>query len=151
MQTLTGTAQQDCGRVIIVEDEPLIALATQQALRRGGFVVLGAAGSGAEALSLFRQARAEGAAPDAVLMDIRLRGAMDGIEAACRIRNWDDDVAIVFLTANTEDSTRRVAASAQPDAFLSKLIAPRALCETLGSILRRRRESRQQRWAQAVG
>jgi CheY-like chemotaxis protein len=64
-------------RILIVEDEPIIAWDLQRRLTRLGYVVLGSVSSGQDALE-----KALALKPDLILMDIRLAGTMDGIEAA---------------------------------------------------------------------
>lgn len=84
-------------RILIVEDEPLVALDLQAQLTQLGYEVLGITGQGEEAVTLAGELR-----PNVVLMDIRLQGAMDGISAAQKIRDCFGS-AIVFLTAHAED------------------------------------------------
>ena len=69
-------------RVLVVEDEPIVALELKSYLARLGFEVVGHETSGERALVAARTTR-----PDVVLMDIRLDGPMDGIEAARRLRD----------------------------------------------------------------
>lgn len=86
--------------ILIVEDETLVAKDIRRFLQGLGYEVVGIAGSGDEAIRLALDAR-----PDLVLMDIRLKGDMDGITAAKRIRE-SFDVPIVFLTAQWDKQTR---------------------------------------------
>ncbi len=81
-------------RILIVEDEPIVQLDLQTRLQRLGYTVIGSASRGEEAI-----ARAAELRPDLVLMDVRLDGPMDGIEAARQIRaaRW---VPVLFVTAN---------------------------------------------------
>ncbi len=81
-------------RILIVEDESIVQLDLKSRLHRLGHAVVGAAVSGEEAIAKAAELR-----PDLVLMDVRLEGAMNGIEAANRIRA-ERDVPIVFLTAH---------------------------------------------------
>jgi CheY-like chemotaxis protein len=69
------------GRILIVEDESIVRLDLQQRLERMGHTVVGLASEGEEAV-----AKAVELKPDLILMDVRLEGEMDGIEAAGRIR-----------------------------------------------------------------
>src|SRR3954464_1642295 len=68
-------------KILIVEDDQIVARDIQQQLLRIGHAVVGLTGRGEQAVEL-----ALSALPDLVLMDIRLQGEMDGIEAAQRIR-----------------------------------------------------------------
>ena len=81
-------------KVLIVEDEILIAEDLRLILQRMGYQVVGIASSGIEAVRL-----ADGAHPDLVLMDVRLQGAMDGVEAARQIRRVAD-IPIIYVTAH---------------------------------------------------
>jgi CheY-like chemotaxis protein len=80
-------------KIFIVEDELLIVEDLKQKLRRLGHTVVGHATSGEVAVSQATEAR-----PDLILMDVRLRGKMNGLEAAARIREVLP-VPIVFVTA----------------------------------------------------
>ena len=68
-------------RLLVVEDESIVALDLKSSLTMLGYQVVGTAASGEDAI-----ARAESAHPDLVLMDINLQGEMDGVEAANTIR-----------------------------------------------------------------
>lgn len=86
-------------RVVVVEDEALIAEEIRGRLQRLDCQVAGVADTGADAIAL-----AEREKPDLVLMDIRLKGKMDGIEAADQIyRRFD--IPIVYLTAHSDVAT----------------------------------------------
>jgi CheY-like chemotaxis protein len=85
-------------RILVVEDEAIIAMDLISTLRRLGWRVVGTAATGADSIV---QAGAE--QPDIVLMDIRLRGPMNGLEAADEIKaRWG--IPIIFLTAYGEDA-----------------------------------------------
>ena len=101
-------------RVQIVEDESIVALDLVSTLRRRGWGVVGPAASGEESI-----ARADAERPDLVLMDIRLRGAMNGLEAARVIRSrWG--IPIVFLTAQDDITADPV----EPQSPLSRVLKP---------------------------
>lgn len=85
--------------VLIVEDEPLTALDFSLMVEDAGGRAVGTASSAAAAETLARSA-----APDVILMDVRLMGERDGIEAARAIRAFSD-VPIVFVTGNSDRST----------------------------------------------
>lgn len=90
--------------VLIVEDDPLSARVAEKILGRLGYGILGMARTGEEALDAARQA-----APDVVLMDINLAGAMDGVEAAGALIA-EFGVPVIFLTAAVDrDIMERVA------------------------------------------
>lgn len=102
------------GKILIVEDEALIALNIESRLVGLGHEVCGIVASGEEALS-----QAAALKPDLVLMDIHLAGAMDGIETAALIR---ERLAIpsVYLTAHADEATLARAKQTDPYGFLLK-------------------------------
>jgi CheY-like chemotaxis protein len=101
-------------RILLVEDERIIGADLRRRLRRMGYAVVGTAASGEEAM-----AHAEHLQPDLVLMDIRLRGRMDGVEAAERIRA-QCDMPVVFMSAYTTVQTLERVWRTGPAGYLSK-------------------------------
>lgn len=101
-------------RILIVEDERLIAIDLQRRLTLLGYSVVGNVAAGAQAITAASQLQ-----PDLVLMDIRLQGEMDGIEAALRIQA-DRSVPIIYLTAYVDESTIQRAQKTSPWGFLRK-------------------------------
>jgi PAS domain S-box-containing protein len=99
---------------MIVEDDRVIARDIRTQVSRMGHSVVGMTGSGEEAVTL---AAAE--EPDLVLMDIRLEGEMDGIEAAQRIRS-KNRIPVVFLTAYGNEEIMRRASLTEPFGYLLK-------------------------------
>src|SRR5215469_4078877 len=97
---ITEEATHDEARkVLIVEDEGLVARNVSQQLSQAGFLVGGVARSGEDAIRLATEK-----VPDLVLMDIRLEGSMTGVQAARSI--WESlQIPIVFVTANADAST----------------------------------------------
>jgi CheY-like chemotaxis protein len=112
-------------RVLIVEDERLVALDLERRLRGLGYIVVGLVSTGIEAIDQTLEHR-----PDIVLMDIRLHGQMDGIEAVSSIRQRAE-VRIVYMSAYIDETTLARARSTEPDAFLHKPFNRYALQETL--------------------
>ncbi len=90
-------------QILVVEDERIVAEDIKMSLQRLGYSVSGTAISGEEAVK-----KAEEMQPDLVLMDIVLRGKMDGIEASALIRSRFD-VPVVYLTACSDRKTLRKA------------------------------------------
>jgi two-component system, response regulator PdtaR len=101
-------------RVLIVEDEFFISLHTKTLLTALGHAAVAVAVSADQAVSVAERER-----PDVVLMDIRLSGARDGIDAAEEIRARFG-IRSIFVTANTDPETRRRAEATQPLGFLEK-------------------------------
>jgi CheY-like chemotaxis protein len=100
--------------ILIVEDELLVAMDTQALLKSHGYSVPAMAASGGEAISQALSLR-----PDLVLMDIRLRGEMDGITAAAQILTHHS-VPVIYLTAFADDATLLRARTTAPYGYLVK-------------------------------
>jgi len=101
-------------KIAIVEDEKLIALDIKQRLGQLGYEVVGLADSAPSALILVART-----SPDLVLMDIHLRGDIDGIEAADQIKT-QFNLPVVFLTAHADTKTLDQAKATQPFGYLVK-------------------------------
>ncbi len=101
-------------RILIVEDEFLIATDIQMSLIKMGYDVIGVTAYGEDAIE---QARIE--KPDLILMDVNLKGKIDGIEAA-RIIIEKYGTAIIFITSHTDSSTFRKAISISSANYLNK-------------------------------
>lgn len=116
-------------RILIVEDEAITSLALEQNLERMGYEVVGMAVTGREAID-----KAVADRPDVVLMDIVLKGDMDGIEVARRIHE-QADVAIIYLSAYADDETLARARQTGPFAYLVKPYQDRELQITIDMAL----------------
>ncbi|MEZ5357779.1 MAG: response regulator [Candidatus Zixiibacteriota bacterium] len=112
-------------RVLIVEDELIVARNLQERLQRLGYEVSDVASTGEDAVD-----RAGRQKPDIVLMDIKLQGDIDGIEAAERI-NAEYNIPVVYLTAYADDSTLVRAKNTNPYGYLLKPIESRELRSTI--------------------
>ena len=128
-------------KILVVEDEQIVAVAIEGHLQRLGYDVVGRVASGEEAC-----AQAAELEPDLVLMDVRIEGSMDGIEAARRIRQLRE-VPVVFLTAYSDVQTVERAKEAEPYGYIVKPFDPRDLHTAIAMALhkadadRRLRES----------
>lgn len=101
-------------RVAIVEDEGVVALYLESLLTGWGYEVVATMASGEDAVGF-----AAASPPDLVLMDIKLRGEMDGVAAAREI-SATHDLPIVFLTAFSDDITVQQVGSAGAYGFVRK-------------------------------
>lgn len=122
-ERLQGANDDSAPRILVVEDEYLVALQAESWLVEAGFVVVGIATSAQEAVAL-----AEAQRPALVIMDIRLRGQMDGIDAALEIFQAIGTRSI-FATAHHDDRARARAEPAQPLGWLPKPYAMECLVE----------------------
>jgi len=101
-------------KIMIVEDEIVVAMELESQLLSMGYDVVGIVGYGEEAIS-----KAEEVKPDLILMDIKLAGKIDGIEAA-EIIHRRHGIPIVFLTAHSDDGTLQRAKLSEPFGYLVK-------------------------------
>ncbi len=105
-------------RVLVVEDDGVLALDLAETLDDLGYTVAGTATRGEEAIDLARRLH-----PHLILMDVGLAGDIDGIAAAEAIRD-EHDVPVVFLTAHADDDTLNRATRSEPSAYLVKPFKP---------------------------
>ncbi len=126
-------------KLLIVEDELIIALSLAKSLEKLGYEVVGTTNTGEEAVGL-----ACGKAPDLILMDIILAGTMDGIEAVRRIQK-DSDIPVIYLTANADSATVERARDTMPYGYLNKPINDRDLLTNIDSALNKHRMERRLR------
>ncbi len=99
---------------MIVEDEMIIGANISLQLSKLGYDVTGIVSRGEEAIAHLNQNR-----PDVVLMDIQLKGALDGIETAIKMQH-ERKVPVIYLTANADDENFERAKATNPYAFISK-------------------------------
>ena len=128
---MTAAATKRAHKVLIVEDEGLIALDLEQRLEGLGYSVAGVVSSGIDAVTSAANLR-----PDIILMDIRLAGEMDGIEAAHCIREAAA-VPVVYVTSYTNDATVRRALGTDPVGLLVKPFNDRELHTVIAVALNR--------------
>jgi two-component system, response regulator PdtaR len=101
-------------KVLVVEDERILALSLKKKLEKLGFTVTGTASTGKEAIDSTNQEK-----PDLVLMDIVLKGEMDGIDTAKLIINLHE-IPIIYLTAYADDETIERAVQTCPYGYIMK-------------------------------
>lgn len=112
-------------RILVVEDEGIVALDIQSKLESMGYSVPAIASTAEDAISLAATHK-----PDLILMDIQLGGPMDGVDAARRI-HADQGTPVVYLTAYSDEHTLERAKSAQPFGYLLKPFEERELYTTV--------------------
>jgi CheY-like chemotaxis protein len=116
-------------RILIVEDEPIVSLQLQESLEAMGHVVPAVVDSGDEVLSAVLSNK-----PDLILMDIKLRSFIDGVDATKRLR-LVSDVPVIYLTAYPSAGSQDRAERTSPAAYLVKPINDRTLRESIESAL----------------
>jgi len=129
--------------ILVVEDESIVAMDLQHRLIGMGYSVPALAASAQDALKKAAEVR-----PDLVLMDIRLRGDMDGIEVAEQIRDLLD-VPPVYLTAYTDEDTLRRAKITEPFGYIVKPYDERTLRSAVEMALYRCKTERQLKQSEA--
>jgi len=112
-------------RILVVEDDFLVASEIEVALGVAGFAVTGVAASAEEAIALGQATR-----PDLAIIDIRLNGPRDGIDAALTLFR-DHAIPCVFATAHADEAVRARAAAASPLGWLQKPYTMPLLIETV--------------------
>jgi len=101
-------------KILIVEDEMIIGANISLQLSKLGYEVTGIVSRGEEAISHVRQSR-----PDIVLMDIQLKGNLDGIDTVSKMHQ-ENNIPVIYLTANADEENFERAKSTNPYAFISK-------------------------------
>ncbi|MCZ7397570.1 MAG: response regulator, partial [Candidatus Methanoperedens sp.] len=112
-------------RILVVEDEIIIAEDIQKKLKKMGYVVPAIVASGEEAIKNIKVN-----IPDLILMDIVIHGKMDGIETAGQIHSLFD-IPVVYLTAYTDEKTLERAKITEPFGYLIKPFKERELQITI--------------------
>ncbi|MCA9976930.1 MAG: PAS domain S-box protein [Chloroflexota bacterium] len=118
-------------RIMIVEDESIVALDIQQRLQRMGYEIVAVAARAETAIQ-----RAQEVLPDLVLMDIQLRGELDGIDAADLIYGRFN-IPVIFLTAFADEATLQRAKKVTPYGYLLKPLQEQELHTTIATALYR--------------
>jgi hypothetical protein len=121
----------------VVEDEAIIASDIRATLKRLGYNVPPAVSSGAEALKAVRNLH-----PDLALVDIRIRGDMDGIDLATRLRDLDK-TPVVYLTSHADEATIARAKATGASGYLLKPFDDRVLRTTIEVALKKSELDRQ--------
>jgi PAS domain S-box-containing protein len=128
---LSKTDKNETVKILVVEDEYILAINLQESLESLGYVVIDIADSAEGAI-----ARATKLRPNLVLMDIRLRGEMDGIEAAEQI--WHHlQIPVIYVTGHSDKSTVERATLTFPFGYILKPIKEQELYVAIQTALNR--------------
>lgn len=112
-------------RILVVEDDGIVAMGLRARLHSLGYQTPAVVPFGEEAVQKAGELR-----PDLVLMDIRLKGPMDGIEAAQRIRE-EQNIPVIYMTAYADDKTLERAKVTEPYGYILKPFEERELHSTI--------------------
>ncbi|MGB9977663.1 response regulator [Methanobacterium sp.] len=115
--------------ILIVEDESIVALDIQDKVERLGYDVLAVVSSGENAIEEVKKSQ-----PDLILMDIVLKGKIDGIETAGQIREHFD-IPIIYLTAHSDNQTLARAKITGPFGYLVKPFVDSELRSAIEDVL----------------
>ncbi|MEA5626488.1 response regulator [Nostoc sp. UHCC 0251] len=128
---LSNTQKKEAVRVLVVEDEYILALNLQENLESLGYTVLDIADTGEAAIEKATELR-----PNLILMDIRLRGEMDGIQASERI--WQNlQIPVIYFTGHSDKSTVERATLTSPFGYILKPIKEQELYVAIQTALNR--------------
>ncbi len=125
MQSLATVRSIKKAKILIVEDEAIVVEHIEVTLKSFGYEIAGRTNTGEEAIQI-----AQKNSPDLILMDIRLRGELDGIEAAKQITTLSD-IPVVFLTAFADDQLVERARTVLPYGYIVKPIQKGTLKATI--------------------
>lgn len=116
-------------KILVVEDETIVAMEIEFALQASGYNVVGKAVNSTKAIEM-----AKLFLPDVVLMDINIKGEYNGIETALEILKFHKS-AIVFVSAYSDKETKSKMSSIQPHYFLAKPYSQAELNKTISEAL----------------
>jgi CheY-like chemotaxis protein len=116
-------------QLLLVEDERIVARDLARRLTKLGYTVLAIVGSGREAVQHACDLR-----PDLVLMDVGLRGGMNGLEAAAQIRT-QTTIPVIYLTGSDEGALCAYAGAAPPRFTIQKPVSDQALQQAIQGAL----------------
>jgi two-component system, response regulator PdtaR len=122
--------------ILIVEDETVVAMLIEQAIKGMGYQVAGIASRGNDAIRLARETT-----PDLIIMDIMLKGSMDGIETAEQIHVFSD-IPVIYLTAYSDDDMIKRATQSNPYGFLIKPFKMRELYANIEAAIHKYHQDR---------
>jgi len=125
-------------RILIVEDDMIIASNISLQLTKLGYEVTGIESRGEDAVNHARENR-----PDIILMDINLKGKIDGIETAKTIQ-LEHQIPLIYLTANIDEVSFQKAKETHPFAFLSKPFNKLNLERTIALVVEKIKESKEE-------
>jgi DNA-binding LytR/AlgR family response regulator len=123
-------------RILIVEDDMIIAANLSLQLSNLGYEIVGIASRGEDAI-----AQTATNPPDILLMDINLKGKLNGIETVTTIHSTND-IPVIYLTANSDEATFSKAKETHPYAFISKPFNKLDLQRTIALVVNRIHEKK---------
>jgi len=126
-------------KILVVEDENILALGLKKKLENLGYLVTDIANSGAETLEKVNENQ-----PDLILMDIVIKGDIDGIETAAKL-NKSFSIPIIYLTAYADDEILKRAARTEPYGYILKPYKEKELKANIEMALYRKKSENEER------
>lgn len=117
-------------KIIVVEDELITSMFVEKALEKNGFDVVAVTAEGEKVISLILQNQ-----PDLILLDVKLKGQLNGIEVAKAIRDAKMELPIIFTTGNSDKSTLEELKKIGINDFLFKPFNQEEMIYKINSIL----------------
>jgi CheY-like chemotaxis protein len=115
----------DDSKILIVEDEFIVATDLKQRLEDMGHEIVGIEGDGKSAIKKTVETK-----PDLILMDITLKGEIDGIETAQQIQE-DYDIPLIYLSGSYDNTTLKRAKTTEPSAYIIKPFVDKGIKKAL--------------------
>jgi CheY-like chemotaxis protein len=103
-------------RILIVEDDMILALVLKKNIEKLGYTVLDIYSSGHDAIQAVAQQL-----PDLIIMDIKLMGSIDGIQTMIEIRKFSE-IPVIYVSGNSDDVVKEQAEKTESSGFMSKPI-----------------------------
>lgn len=116
-------------KVLVVEDEMITARAIEKSLQDLGYDVVDTISHGERAIERITYEQ-----PDVILMDIRLKGSLDGVSTAQRVKALFD-IPVIYLTAHSDDETMKRVLHSKPYGYLLKPFKEKELHDAIGKAL----------------
>lgn len=113
-------------KILIVEDDAIISMDIEQRVKKHGYIVSGVVDRPEKVFANVMNER-----PDIILMDINIKGDMDGVEVAEKLLD-EFDIHVIYITAYSDMSMRERALKTEPLGYLVKPIRESELLEMLG-------------------
>lgn len=123
-------------KILITEDDRLLALGLKRILESQGYRIVGTPSRGEESISIAKEYK-----PDIIIMDIKLRGKMDGIQTAKQI-NKHLNIPCIYLTAYADKATLKKAIMTNPLGYLVKPFKDDELFATIEMVLHKNRQEK---------
>jgi two-component system, response regulator PdtaR len=132
-------------KILVVEDDSIISLTIQGRLKTFGYDVVGKATTGEDAIKKVKELQ-----PDLVLMDIHLKGPMDGIQAAETIYGFYN-IPVIYLTAFSDEKTLERAQKTSPFGYIVKPFSDDSLRTTIKMALLKVKTEKEKEWIRDMG